>query len=47
MPICAAAAVHAVIGSAAVMTGVTRATLSVVVIIFEITGGLEYIPPTM
>ncbi len=47
VPICVVPGVYAIIGSAAVMTGVTRATLSVVVIIFEITGGLEYIPPTM
>jgi H+/Cl- antiporter ClcA len=41
VPICVVPGVYAIIGSAAVMTGVTRATLSVVVIIFEIMGGLE------
>ena len=44
---CITPGVYAIIGSAATLCGVTRMTVSLVVIMFELTGGLEYILPTM
>lgn len=44
---CIIPGVYAVVGAAAVLAGVTRMTMSLVVIMFEITGGLEYIVPCM
>lgn len=35
------------VGAAAVLSGVTRMTVSLVVIMFELTGSLEFIVPTM
>lgn len=39
--------VYALIGAAAALGGVTRMTISLVVIMFELTGGLTYIMPIM
>ena len=39
--------VYALIGAAAALAGVTRMTISLVVIMFELTGGLTYIIPIM
>eukprot|EP01071_Lankesteria_metandrocarpae_P015636 Lankesteria_metandrocarpae@DN991_c0_g1_i1.p1 len=39
--------VYALIGAASVLGGVTRMTISLVVIMFELTGGLNYIVPFM
>lgn len=39
--------VYAMIGAAAVLGGVCRVTISLVVIMFELTGALEYIVPFM
>ena len=44
---CVIPGVYAVVGAAAVLGGVTRMTLSLVVIIFELTGGLEYLVPVI
>ena len=44
---CVIPGVYAIVGSAAALGGVTRMTLSLVVIIFELTGGLEYLVPVM
>ena len=38
---------YAVVGAASVLGGVTRMTVSLVVIMFELTGSLEFIVPTM
>ncbi|XP_021378244.1 H(+)/Cl(-) exchange transporter 3-like isoform X7 [Mizuhopecten yessoensis] len=38
---------YAMVGAAAVLGGVTRMTVSLVVIMFELTGGLQYIVPLM
>jgi chloride channel 3/4/5 len=39
--------VYAIIGAAATLAGVTRMTVSIVVIMFELTGALTYVPPIM
>ncbi len=44
---CITPGVYAVIGAAAVLCGVTRMTVSLVVIMFEITGNLDYMLPIM
>ncbi|CAG2216453.1 CLCN3_4_5 [Mytilus edulis] len=38
---------YAMVGAAAALGGVTRMTVSLVVIMFELTGGLQYIVPLM
>ena len=38
---------YAMVGAAAVLGGVTRMTVSLVVIMFELTGSLQFIVPTM
>eukprot|EP01065_Artemidia_motanka_P031547 TRINITY_DN3795_c2_g1_i2.p1 TRINITY_DN3795_c2_g1~~TRINITY_DN3795_c2_g1_i2.p1 ORF type:complete len:734 (+),score=166.87 TRINITY_DN3795_c2_g1_i2:198-2399(+) len=44
---CVIPGVYAIVGAAAMLGGVTRMTLSLVVIMFELTGGLEYLVPVM
>jgi chloride channel 3/4/5 len=44
---CVNPALYAVIGAAAVLGGITRMTVSLAVIMFEVTGGLETIVPIM
>lgn len=44
---CVTPGVYALIGAAAALGGVTRMTISLVVIMFELTGGLTYIMPIM
>jgi len=44
---CVSPGLYAIIGAAAVLTGVTRLTVSLAIVIYEITGGLEYITPIM
>ncbi|EHB17813.1 H(+)/Cl(-) exchange transporter 5 [Heterocephalus glaber] len=44
---CIAPGFFAMVGAAAYLGGVTRMTVSFVVIMFELTGGLEYIVPLM
>uniref|UniRef100_UPI00358DDC14 H(+)/Cl(-) exchange transporter 4-like isoform X2 n=1 Tax=Myxine glutinosa TaxID=7769 RepID=UPI00358DDC14 len=44
---CIAPGLYAIVGAAACLGGVTRMTVSLVVIMFELTGGLEYIVPLM
>ena len=44
---CITPGVYAMVGAAAVLSGVTRSTVSLVVIMLEITGGLEYVLPIM
>lgn len=39
--------VYAIVGAAAMLGGVTRVTISIVVIMFELTGGLSYVVPFM
>jgi chloride channel 3/4/5 len=39
--------VYAMVGAAATISGVTRMTVSLAVILFELTGGLTYILPLM
>ncbi|XP_077984482.1 H(+)/Cl(-) exchange transporter 3-like isoform X2 [Glandiceps talaboti] len=44
---CVNPGLYAIIGAAAALGGVTRMTVSLVVIMFELTGGLQYIVPLM
>eukprot|EP00123_Amoebidium_parasiticum_P015351 comp22922_c0_seq1/m.36279 comp22922_c0_seq1/g.36279 ORF comp22922_c0_seq1/g.36279 comp22922_c0_seq1/m.36279 type:complete len:796 (-) comp22922_c0_seq1:461-2848(-) len=44
---CVEPGLYAVVGAAAFLSGVTRTTVSLVVIMFELTGGLMYIIPVM
>ncbi|CAJ0958722.1 unnamed protein product, partial [Mesorhabditis belari] len=44
---CVYPGLYAMVGAAAVLGGVTRMTVSLVVIMFELTGSLEFIVPTM
>uniref|UniRef100_A0A3Q0R7Y6 Chloride channel protein n=1 Tax=Amphilophus citrinellus TaxID=61819 RepID=A0A3Q0R7Y6_AMPCI len=44
---CIMPGLYAMVGAAACLGGVTRMTVSLVVIMFELTGGLEYIVPLM
>ena len=44
---CVTPGLYAMIGAAAALGGVTRMTVSLVVIMFELTGGLSYIVPIM
>ncbi|XP_065058528.1 H(+)/Cl(-) exchange transporter 4-like [Rhopilema esculentum] len=44
---CVTPGLYAMVGAAAVLGGVTRMTVSLVVIMFELTGGLTYIVPLM
>ncbi|PIK48248.1 putative H(+)/Cl(-) exchange transporter 3 [Apostichopus japonicus] len=44
---CITAGLYAMVGAAACLGGVTRMTVSLVVIMFELTGGLVYIVPLM
>ncbi|XP_062939875.1 H(+)/Cl(-) exchange transporter 4-like [Cynocephalus volans] len=44
---CVTPGLYAMVGAAACLGGVTRMTVSLVVIMFEVTGGLEYIVPLM
>ncbi|KAJ8405835.1 hypothetical protein AAFF_G00312720 [Aldrovandia affinis] len=44
---CITPGLYAMVGAAACLGGVTRMTVSLVVIMFELTGGLEYIVPLM
>ena len=44
---CVTPGLYAMIGAAAALGGVTRMTVSLVVIMFELTGGLTYIVPIM
>ncbi|KRX63103.1 H(+)/Cl(-) exchange transporter 4 [Trichinella sp. T9] len=45
--VCVQPGLYAMVGAAAVLGGVTRMTVSLVVIMFELTGSLEFIVPTM
>ncbi len=44
---CVTSGVYAMIGAAATLAGVTRMTVSIVVIMFELTGALTYVLPIM
>jgi chloride channel 3/4/5 len=44
---CIIPGVYAIVGAASVLAGVTRMTICLVVIMFELTGGLEYVVPCM
>eukprot|EP00761_Pharyngomonas_kirbyi_P003103 gb/GECH01003107.1/.p1 GENE.gb/GECH01003107.1/~~gb/GECH01003107.1/.p1 ORF type:complete len:752 (+),score=138.65 gb/GECH01003107.1/:1-2256(+) len=44
---CVIPGMYALVGASAALGGVTRVTVSLVVIMFELTGGLEYIVPIM
>ena len=44
---CITPGLYAMVGAAAVLGGVTRMTISMVVIMFEVTGGVRYIVPLM
>ena len=44
---CVTPGLYAMIGAAATLGGVTRMTVSLIVIMFELTGGLTYIVPIM
>eukprot|EP01065_Artemidia_motanka_P018337 TRINITY_DN21656_c1_g1_i1.p1 TRINITY_DN21656_c1_g1~~TRINITY_DN21656_c1_g1_i1.p1 ORF type:complete len:982 (+),score=78.58 TRINITY_DN21656_c1_g1_i1:116-3061(+) len=43
--LCVLPSVYALVGAGAVLCGVTRMTISLVTIMFELTGGLEYVIP--
>jgi len=45
--LCIIPGAYAIVGSAAVLTGVTRMTVSLAVIMFELTGGIEYLVPVI
>jgi chloride channel 3/4/5 len=45
--VCVTPGVYALVGAASALTGVTRLTVSSVVIIFELTGALNYVLPIM
>lgn len=45
--LCVIPGAYAIVGSAAVLTGVTRMTICLVVIMFELTGALEYLVPVI
>lgn len=47
MSVCTLTGLYAMVGAAAVLSGVTRMTVSLVVIMFELTGGITYIVPIM
>ncbi|KAJ1465329.1 hypothetical protein T484DRAFT_1865231 [Baffinella frigidus] len=40
-------AIYAIVGSAAMLAGVTRMTVSIVVIMIEVTSGMQYAVPVM
>jgi chloride channel 3/4/5 len=44
---CITPAIYAIVGAAAVLAGVTRMTVSLVVIMIEVTNGLQYVLPLM
>ena len=44
---CIMPGLYSMVGAAAALGGVTRMTVSLVVIMFEVTGGLQYIVPFM
>ena len=44
---CIIPGLYAMVGAAAALGGVTRMTVSLVVIMFEVTGGMQYIVPFM
>lgn len=44
---CVTPGVYAIVGAAAALSGVTRMTVSLVVIVFELTGALTYVLPIM
>ena len=44
---CITPGIYAIVGAASVLGGVTRMTVCLVVIMFEVTGGLEYLLPVM
>lgn len=44
---CITPGLYAMVGAAAVLGGVTRMTVSLVVVMFELTGGVRYIVPLM
>jgi chloride channel 3/4/5 len=44
---CVVAGIYAMVGAAATLAGVTRTTVSLAVIMFELTGTLNYVPPVM
>lgn len=44
---CVTPGTYAIVGAAAALTGVTRVTVSIVVIVFELTGALTYVLPIM
>lgn len=45
--LCVIPGAYAIVGAAAVLTGVTRMTVCLAVIMFELTGGLEYLVPVI
>jgi len=45
--VCVIPGAYAIVGSAAMLTGVTRMTVCLAVIMFELTGGLEYLVPVI
>eukprot|EP00051_Salpingoeca_urceolata_P014001 m.177413 g.177413 ORF g.177413 m.177413 type:complete len:821 (+) comp17964_c0_seq2:348-2810(+) len=47
LELCITPGLYSMVGAAAALGGVTRMTVSLVVIMFELTGGLTYIPPLM